>query len=231
MNERRRSGFWQRAARSLLWLTIPVALLLSSVRLLLTPAFVRLDYSLPGFPQDGYGFSMQERISWAEIALDYLLNDEPITFLGDLRFENGDAVYNERELNHMLDVKILVQQAMGVWLATLAGSLVLLLLIGQFSAWRQALQAIRSSAQATLAIMAVLLVLIAAAFQFVFVGFHRVFFQGDTWLFLYSDTLIRLFPERFWLTAFVAIVVGTVGLACLLWLVTRNILRRQASLP
>jgi integral membrane protein (TIGR01906 family) len=231
MNERRRSGPWERAARSLLWLTIPVALLLTSVRLLLTPAFVRLDYSLPGFPQDAYGFSMSDRSYWAGIALDYLLNDAPIAFLGDLRFENGEAVYNERELKHMLDVKILVQQALTVWLAAIAASLVLLLLIGQFAGWREALQAIRAGAQATLGIMAVLLLLIAAAFQFVFVGFHRVFFQGDTWLFLYSDTLIRLFPERFWLTAFVAIVAGTVGLACLLWLVTRAMLGRQTVAP
>jgi integral membrane protein (TIGR01906 family) len=229
MDERPRTALWERAARALLWLTIPVAMLLTSVRLLLTPAFVRLDYSLPGFPGDAYGFSLRDRIDWADIALDYLLNDEPITFLGNLRFENGDAVYNDRELKHMLDVKILVGQAISVWLATLAASLVLFLLLGQFAGWRRALQAVRSGARATLAIMAVLLLLIAAAFQFVFVGFHRVFFQGDTWLFLYSDTLIRLFPERFWLTAFVAIVVGTVGLASLLWLVSRALLRRQAA--
>ncbi|MGQ9459511.1 MAG: lipoprotein intramolecular transacylase Lit, partial [Anaerolineae bacterium] len=36
-----------------------------------------------------------------------------------------------------------------------------------------------------------------------FVLFHRVFFEGDSWLFAYSDTLIRLFPIRFWRDAFV----------------------------
>jgi integral membrane protein (TIGR01906 family) len=127
----------------------------------------------------------------------------------------------------MLDVKILVQQAMSVWLAAIAASVVLLLLIGQFAGWDRALQAIQTGARATLVIMGVLLALIAAAFQLVFVGFHRMFFQGDTWLFLYSDTLIRLFPERFWLTAFVGIVAGTVGLACVLWFVSRGMLRRR----
>ncbi len=231
MVERRSSGLWERAARALLLLTLPVALLLTSVRLLLTPAFVRLDYAVPGFPQDAYGFSTPDRIFWADVALDYLLNDEPIAFLGDLKFEDGEAVYNERELKHMLDVKILVQQAMSVWLAALAASLVLLLLIGQFAGWERALQAVRTGRARLLVVMGVLLVLIAAAFQFVFVGFHRVFFQGDTWLFLYSDTLIRLFPERFWLTAFVGIVVGTVGLACVLWFVSRGRLRRRAVAP
>jgi integral membrane protein (TIGR01906 family) len=231
MSDRETMGWWERAARGLLWVTLPVALLLTSVRLLLTPAFVRMDYGLPGFPQDPYGFSMPERIYWADLALEYLLNDEPITFLGDLRFESGNEVYNERELKHMLDVKVLVQQAMVVWQFTLAASLVLPLLIGPFAGGRGAWQAVRAGARATLVIMATLLVLIAAAFQFVFVGFHRVFFQGDTWLFLYSDTLIRLFPERFWLTAFVAIVVGTVGLACLLWLASRERLRHLTAAP
>ena len=222
-------GRWARVARVLLCVALPVALLLTSVRLLLTPAFVRLDYGLAGFPQDPYGFSMSERISWADIALEYLLNDEPISYLGDLRFEDGTGVYNERELKHMLDVKLLVQDAMSVWLAALAASLVIVLAIGQFGGKTQAWRALRAASLTTLTVMGVLLVLIVAVFQFVFVGFHRMFFQGDSWLFLYSDTLIRLFPERFWLTAFAAIIVATIALACLLWLVSREALRSLAA--
>jgi integral membrane protein (TIGR01906 family) len=231
MGEKVPMAWWAHVAHVLLCVTLPVALLLTGVRLLLTPAFVRLDYGLPGFPQDPYGFSSSERIYWADIALEYLLNDEPISFLSDLRFEDGTSVYNARELKHMLDVKILVKQAMSVWLATLAASVAIVLLLGQFGGKVRAWQALRGAARTTLVAMGVLLVLIAAAFQFVFVGFHRIFFQGDTWLFLYSDTLIRLFPERFWLTAFVAIVAAALALACLLWLVSREALRSLAETP
>ena len=35
-----------------------------------------------------------------------------------------------------------------------------------------------------------------------FTVFHEIFFKGDSWLFLYSDTLIRLFPLPFWESAF-----------------------------
>jgi uncharacterized membrane protein len=35
-----------------------------------------------------------------------------------------------------------------------------------------------------------------------FTLFHALFFEGDSWLFLNSDTLIRLFPIRFWQDAF-----------------------------
>jgi integral membrane protein (TIGR01906 family) len=232
MEKQTREGGWASAAHILLCISLPVALLLTSVRLLLTPAFVRLDYGLPDFPQDPYGFSMPERIAWANVALDYLLNDEPISFLGDLRFEGGNPVYNERELKHMLDVKTLVHHAMSVWLAALATSVVLVLGMGQFADKPRAWRALRGASITTLAVMGALLALIATGFQFVFVGFHRIFFKGDTWLFLYSDTLIRLFPERFWLTAFAAIVVVTIALAGLLWLISRealNSLRANGS--
>jgi integral membrane protein (TIGR01906 family) len=32
-----------------------------------------------------------------------------------------------------------------------------------------------------------------------FTTFHRLFFEGETWIFPYTDTLIRLFPIRFWM--------------------------------
>ncbi len=50
-----------------------------------------------------------------------------------------------------------------------------------------------------------------------FSGFHALFFEGDSWLFAYSDTLIRLFPLRFWqdtfLFATLIAVAGGLGLA------------------
>ena len=48
-----------------------------------------------------------------------------------------------------------------------------------------------------------------------FTNFHKVFFEGDSWLFRRSDTLIRLFPEQFWFDA--ALTVGglTVSIALL----------------
>ncbi|HEU4745662.1 MAG TPA: DUF1461 domain-containing protein, partial [Anaerolineales bacterium] len=44
-----------------------------------------------------------------------------------------------------------------------------------------------------------------------FAGFHSLFFEGDSWLFLYSDTLIRLFPIRFWQDAFLLAAVLALG--------------------
>ena len=48
-----------------------------------------------------------------------------------------------------------------------------------------------------------------------FAWFHGLFFKADTWLFAYSDTLIRLFPIRFWQDTFLAaaVIVLAGGLA------------------
>ncbi len=220
------SEIWPvRAARLALQLLLPVVLLLTGVRLLLTPTFVRLEYRMPGFPADPYGFTLQDRLRWAPIALDYLLNDAGIAYLADLRFDAGEAVYNGRELRHMQDVKRLTQAALGLWLGALAAGAGLLLALGRTGHAQAAWQGLRGGAKLTLVLMLVLAGGLALGFSFVFVGFHRLFFTGDTWLFYYSDTLIRLFPERFWQDAFAAIAAATLLMAAAIYWLARARLR------
>jgi integral membrane protein (TIGR01906 family) len=57
----------------------------------------------------------------------------------------------------------------------------------------------------TLILIGVILLLVLAAFGIFFVAFHQVFFEEGTWTFLWSDTLIRLFPERFWRDTFLVV--------------------------
>ncbi|MCJ7512828.1 MAG: TIGR01906 family membrane protein [Anaerolineales bacterium] len=215
-----------RVAGGLLSLALPVLLILTSVRLLLTPAFVKLEYHLPGFPEDRFGFSQQDRLRWAPIAVDYLLNDEGIGFLGELAFSDGSAVYNPRELQHMLDVKRLTSLALAVWGGLLAAAIAL----GSVTAWAggavRLWRALRRGALWTLGLMAVLAAGIALTFSFVFVGFHQLFFAAGTWTFSYSDTLIRLFPERFWRDAFTFIALGTLAMAGLILLLASSQLAR-----
>ena len=64
-----------------------------------------------------------------------------------------------------------------------------------------------------------LLVLVAISFQQLFTFFHKLFFQGDSWLFNFSDTLIRLFPMTLWQNAFIAVgVVTLIGAGVLIWI-------------
>jgi integral membrane protein (TIGR01906 family) len=61
-------------------------------------------------------------------------------------------------------------------------------------------------------VMAAVIALFASlAFWQFFTLFHALFFKGDTWLFEYSDTLIRLFPLQFWEDVFIWVAVIVVG--------------------
>lgn len=210
MSSRSHSSSWWGSALSVVLKTaLPLALFLTLLRLTLTPTYVWASYQVPGFPPDSYGFTRSERIEYAQVSLDYLLNDEGIEFLGERSFEDGGALFNPRELRHMRDVKQLTQFALGLWYAALS-----IVVVGGAMRWRRwgprALgEDMRTGAVASLVLMAALILGLLLAFNTVFVGFHRIFFEGDTWLFFYSDTLIRLFPVRFWQQVFAFLALGT----------------------
>jgi len=198
-------------------LLTPIFLMGLGLRILLTPLFYNIEYRMPYFPSDNYGFSQEDRLRWAPYAVDYLLNDADISYLGDLTFDDGSPLYNERELSHMHDVKVVTKGALRVWSVTV----VLLAGLGAwawFGKWWQALRAgLRRGGWLMIGLVLVIGLFGAIAFRQLFTLFHALFFEGDSWLFLYSDTLIRLFPIRFWQDAFlwagVIAIGGALGLA------------------
>ena len=219
---------WSRVARWIVAIMMPAFLVLTNVRLLLTHPFVEIEYRTPGFPADPYGFSREDRLHWSLQSLDYLLNDSEISFLADLSFADGGPIYNPRELRHMEDVKRVVQAALRVW--TASALLILVLSLAQLVGGRRraAVDGLRLGSILTLALFGALAIAVAAAFSSLFVEFHHVFFEGDTWLFSYADTLIRLFPERFWRDAFTFLTLATLVEAGLGYWLTRRWLKKRA---
>jgi integral membrane protein (TIGR01906 family) len=192
-------------SRILAWLItifVPFALTFLGLRLLLTPVFPQVEYRTPGFPADDYGFTLQDRLHWSTISIDYLVNNADISFLGNLTFPDGSPLFNERELSHMHDVKQVVKPVL--WI----GYTVWVLLLGlglwaRFGGWWQEyLRGLWRGGWLTLALVVVLGGFAAVSFWQFFTVFHELFFSGGSWLFLYSDTLIRLFPLPFWQDAF-----------------------------
>jgi integral membrane protein (TIGR01906 family) len=177
-------------------LLTPIVLLGLGLRILLTPLFYNVEYRMPYFPPDPYGFTMQDRLHWASYAVNYLINN---------------ALYNERELSHMHDVKGVTQGALKIWYV----AVVLLVALGiwaRYGKWWQAyLQGLRRGGWLMIGLVAVLGLFGAVAFWQLFTLFHEIFFQGNSWLFEYSDTLIRLFPLQFWQDAFLWVGIIAVG--------------------
>ncbi len=202
----------------LVTILIPLALIGLAIRVLLSPLFYRLEYNMPYFPPDEFGFTKADRLKWAPYAVDYLVNNADISYLGDLKFDDGQPLYNERELSHMSDVKRVTQGALRVWYLSLA----LLVALGAWAWLGNWWDAYRSGLSrggwlmVGLAVTIGLIVVVGIAinpdvFNLFFAGFHHLFFEGDTWLFLFSDTLIRLFPIRFWEDAFLWAAVIALG--------------------
>ena len=211
-----------RMARVLVVLSVPVFLLLSNLYIFMSPAFLRYEYGKADFPPSS-GFTDEERLEVARKAVTYLRSNAGVELLGDLQGEEG-PLFNERELVHMADVKVLTIQAFlahGLLALVIAFSLGVLLVIRDTPT-----QISNSFLQGSLLTIALLIAVVAAAylnFDWFFTGFHLTFFEGNSWIFERSDTLIRLFPERFWfdaatlwgfLTLAEAVALGVAALLC-----------------
>ncbi len=205
-------------------LLVPLALIGAALRILLSPIFINIEYRMPYFPADEFGFTQQDRLQWAPFALQYLVNSSDISYLGNLKFEDGSPLYNERELSHMADVKNVVRGALNVWYISLA-ILTMLAILAYRGKWiPDYINGLRRGGLWMIG-LAMALGLVAGVgivanpdiFFGFFTLFHQIFFTGDSWLFYYSDPLIRLFPIRFWEDAFLWAAIlalgGGVGLA------------------
>jgi integral membrane protein (TIGR01906 family) len=194
-------------ARLYLTITFPILLVLLSTRLVMSPAFLYLEYTRPGFPVDRYGLTTEDRLYYGPYAVNYLLNDAGIEYLANLTFPDGTRLFNSRELRHMFDVKLLTQTAFATAIVAGFTFAVLVLLLARRADTRIVVKrALRDGSLLTLTVIGVILLVAVIGWEFFFTTFHELFFESGTWYFAYSDTLIRLFPEQFWFDA--AIVIG-----------------------
>ncbi len=201
---------------------VPFIILMVSIRLLITPTFARVAYRLPAFPDDPYGFSAEDRLRWSEPSIKYLVNSSDITYLSALAFEDGEPIYNARELSHMEDVKAVVT-GMRIALTAFLLSLGVVSVVAVRGNWRTSLvKALNRGGWGLLGLIGAILVFVALNFNQLFTWFHQIFFESGTWQFHPSDTLIRLFPMRFWRDAF--IFVGSISAlfgVVLVWLTAK----------
>jgi integral membrane protein (TIGR01906 family) len=211
---------------------------LGAVRIVLLPWFLDFEYHTPNFPADPYGFTLIDRLHYSQIALNYLLNDAGPAYLADLHFPPGQqappescqfmkdctSLYNDREVEHMVDVKRVVQAAMRLLYASLA-----FIIVAGIWAWQagwldEFRHGLVRGGWLTLLLIGVIILLVLISFGFIFVLFHQIFFQAGSWTFYFSDTLIRLFPERFWRDTFLIVGLLTTALSILIIFIVRRVI-------
>lgn len=195
--------------RAVIAIAVPLTTLMLAMRLIATPAFLWLEYHRPGFPEDAYGFTTEDRMTYGSYGLNYILNFAPSRFLGDVVTQRGQNVFLPAEVSHMTDVKHVM-----LWALLGVTALAVIALLCMTGLRRKAPGAIRKSlflgAWITLILLVVLGILAALGWESFFTTFHEIFFSGGNWTFRESDSLIRLYPERFWVDSAVVIALVSV---------------------
>lgn len=220
-------------------LAVPCLLASAGARLLLSEQFLQLAYQRPGFPNDIYGFTLEDRLQYGPFAIEYLFNGEAIDYLAALRLPvdkcwNTDtgaadcALFSERELSHMADVKRLTTSIF----ALAAISLFFGAMIAIGSRYNARLQSdirvgLRRGCLFTLFALLSLAVLTATSWDMAFDIFHKLFFAEGTWRFPFSDSLIRLYPEQLFAEATFALAAFTFFFASLILMLLAIFERRS----
>ncbi len=217
----------KRGLQFLVSLLFPLLVITCVLRLALTPLFIQVEYRLPGFPQDIHGFTTAERIEWAQVSINYLLERVPQEEFNRQTLPDGSPLFNSRELAHMLDVRILTALVMRIWLG-LSLFYLFLLAVSLRQQWmRDFLRALHSGALFTFLLIGLILLGVWLNFEALFTQFHLLLFEGDTWLFYLSDNLIRLFPMHFWRDLFIFIGACVLLLCALVVCLWRSLSKRE----
>ncbi len=188
----------------------PFLLITSGMRTALLPIFVNVEYKLPNFPPDTFGFTKEERLIWANYSIRYLLGEVSDDEFSILQFSDGTPLFNEREISHMIDVRDLTIVMLNIWRVLILFFTIVLFLGWRYKWLHDLLCALENGAKITLAVIMAIFVYVWINFTQLFTLFHQIFFEGDSWLFYLSDTLIRLFPIKFWQDLFIFI--GSFGI-------------------
>src|SRR5581483_1757070 len=112
------------------------------------------------------------------------------------------GVYNDREIKHLVDVYnvsrvMFIVEPVG-WVIILVA---LALLWRAPATRRYAASALFNGGILTFVFIGAIGLFSLFAFDAFFVTFHRIFFEGESWIFFTTDSLIQFYPEVFWMTA------------------------------
>ena len=179
---------------------MPIVLFLSPLYLLVTPTYVRHEYGLAHVPAPDR-FGPVERLRLSDATIAYLRGHIDREALATLRTDAGEIAYLPREVQHLADVKGVMD---AMYLAH--GLAVALGAVAAFVLWRSGALGRIAAGIATGVWVAgglIALVIVSALLDFgrFFTLFHGLFFASGSWLFEYEDTLIQLYPLEFWMDA------------------------------
>jgi len=211
-------------------LLVPALLVVTSVRLVAGDWYVRFLYDHGGIPADRYGLSSEERARLALVGLRAILpGDDPgLARLRRARLADGSPAFGGREIAHMADVRSLLERAYRFQVLALLALLTAAAVTFPARRLRRAIPlGLRLGAWLTIGLALLVGGVSVLSWSSFSTPFHSLFFEGDSWRFADTDTLRRLYPDRFWVDT--AIALG--ALALLQALALLALLRLARLLP
>ena len=196
--------------RTVIVVAVPVVLVVMPIRVLMHPRWVYFEYGRPDFPPDSFGFTPQERTRLAITGIESIIGPRGVVVLQEARLSDNSPAFNEREVGHMQDVRAVTGDIYFAQVVLFIAAAIAVVVLVRGRAPDAASSALLTGAVVTVVLLVALVVLVLTSFDAFFTTFHRVFFSGNTWLFNYTDTLIRLYPVPFWFDAAAAIGVTSI---------------------
>jgi integral membrane protein (TIGR01906 family) len=221
-------------AKTIKWVVIlsfPFLLGFGTVRTIIASNYPAFEY--PRIAPDAYGWTAEERLALGNATLGYIQRPEPaeevIYLLKDLRLpeDPSQPLYKNSEIGHMLDVKILfdtIGRILRILMAIIPLGLVTLFFIDK----SECLETIYKGGWATIILLAAIAIFILVGWTVFFTLFHELLFPPGTWTFYYTDSLIRLFPEKFWFDVGAIISIGTLLEGVVVMFIGRYLMRANA---
>jgi integral membrane protein (TIGR01906 family) len=205
-------------AQWLFILCLPVLLLTASLstamncRALYTYGFNRYDIS------QVTGLAPEELKKAADGLIHYFNSGEEYINLTVIKDGQPFTLFNEREVQHLKDVKGLFRLVYKLLMGTLIyGLLFASLTLALRQDRRRLAKGLLFGSGLTLMLMLALGLYLAVDFDGFFLEFHLLSFANDFWqLNPATDYLIMLFPEGFWFIATLVVAIGTAAGALIL---------------
>ena len=205
-----------------------VGLVLTNVRILVFDA----DYYMRGYERHGgartTGMTEEELAEATRQIQEYFRGGPPVSIVVEKEW-GREVLFNNREQQHMVDVRNLLNVALRVQevsLAYVAGVVIVLIATRRADGVRTIARWITAASIFTFAVFAVLGVLAIGDFSAFWTQFHLLSFTNDLWLLdPRTDYMIRLYPLSFWFNAVFDVIVRSVAGAIVLLVVAQVVLR------
>ena len=179
-------------------LLIAFVIILGSIQLVTTKAYLSFEYSKSDFPGDFWGFDQTQRLAHAADNLQFITQNLPAANLIGQK-HNDIPLYSSQEIKYLQNVQKVYQITWRIWQI----ALILVVLISFTLIFRKENRAdmafiLQQSGSFTTGLVFIVAMLSLVAWQIWLVFFHQVFFAFGWWTFDISTTLLRLFPQKFW---------------------------------